>query len=184
MRNKPIFVLDMDGCLASQSKIWHETLMVSGESIIGVHKLISDHDSWAIDKLRNKMRLVILSGDERVNRAWADRRKIDFVHTGSPYAEGSNYQDKWDYLQEYFTMKKFTGKPFYYLGDSMPDFTCMVNAAIAFVPADGCCNLIRRLEKTDCVLYRLQRESGKGCFEEATEYLIDIGDIPEEILNE
>jgi hypothetical protein len=34
------------------------------------------------------------------------------------------------------------------------------------------------------VLHQLQSESGKGCFEEAVDYLIRVGDLPEEVLDD
>ena len=190
--SKPIFILDMDGCLARQQKIWHEspayvydgniegrTEKVEVPGILGVYKQISDHDSWAIDTLRDKVHIVIFSGDPRINMAWAQRRKVDFVYTSSP---DNFHQDKWNQLLAYLNENGLDGQPFYYLGDAMPDFNCMMNAAIAFTPADCCLNLMRRLKRDGACVYQLQSNGGEGCFEEAINYLIQKGDLPEEIV--
>lgn len=178
--SKPIFILDMDGCIARQQKWWHENYSHSmRESILSVTKAISDHDSWVIDTIRDKAHIAIFSGDPRINQAWAARRKVDFVYTSDP---NDFHQDKLEKLLAYLNQEGLAGKPFYYLGDAMPDFNCMMNAEIAFTPSDCCFNLIRRLKRDGACVYQLQSKGGEGCFEEAIDYLIRKGDLPEEIV--
>ena len=162
---KPVFFLDLDGCLASQGKIWRH----QKDGTLTVSKVISDHDSWAIDALRDKAHIVIISGDRRINEAWAKRRKVPFIFTASDGFHAS----KWNHLYQYW-LQNFTDLPegnYFYLGDSMPDFTCMVNAKLAFYPKDACLTLKRYAEPHGNIT-ELGTKSGEGTFEAMIDVLI------------
>lgn len=178
---KPIIFIDFDGCLASQGKIWFDNRLGIGEAI-SVYKTISDHDSWAIDTVKQHVHICILSGDNRINEAWAKRRGVDFVFT---CAKGF-HQDKWIHLLEYLDKKGFSTpdgpEPYYYLGDAMPDFQCMKNARYAFMPADAC-KILKRLNKNlDLGFVQLETISGQGVFEEMALKLLDFNVIKPGIL--
>lgn len=164
--NRPIFVCDFDGCLASQQKIWWEK-----DIHIGVYKLISDHDSWLMSKIKNKCDILILSGDHRVGKAWAQYKEIDFVHAPDT---------KYYYLYKYFKSKYETNLAdslvhgnYFYLGDSMPDHICMVNAKMAFYPKDASLILKNRVKYFSHIL-ELNTDSGHGCFEDMVCTLQDL----------
>ena len=185
--DKPIFILDCDGCLASQGKIWFEgTEKVADpfdesgvdKKVLGVYKQISDHDSWAIDAVKDKAHILILSGDKRINEMWAKRRGVDFLFT----ATDGFHTDKWAHLTKWFE-DKFGGQKypdFFYLGDAPPDLSCMRRAKIAFMPADACAYM-DRLRRTGHIgeCYKLKAESGRGCFEEMLDFLIGMEVVPE-----
>lgn len=168
---KPLIFTDFDGCIAAQCKIWYiENIQqdmdpdtIGGQysnKRMGVYKQVSDHDAWAIDHFKDKFEIVIISGDKRVNRAWADRRKVDFIFTGQ-----KKFTDKIDYLKDYCQQKYGTIPKYYYLGDSMPDFLCMKEAEIAFFPSDASIFLKHKvLNYTN--IFALKASSGNGCFEE------------------
>lgn len=170
---KPVFFIDMDGCLASQGKIWFE------KESLGVYKTISDHDSWAIDNVKTKADIVIISGDERINRSWAKRRGVPFIFT----CEKGFHSEKWEYLKEYW-YANYSGEPdrqYFYLGDAMPDFNCMTFSKMAFYPSDACITLKRRSDKFGHIT-GLKSKSGQGVFEEMVNTLIDISALPEDFL--
>jgi len=181
--SKPVIFLDIDGCIASQGKIWHEqeVRFTSGEfgqgsrdtkKILSVSKVISDHDSWAIDTFKKQADIVIISGDERINKAWAERRDVPFIFT----CAAGFHQDKWQFLTDYWYENFDVGPEgnYYYLGDCMPDYKCMVHAEQSFYPADAAECLVSKLcKRMDS--HQLNTKSSQGCFEEMCWRLVNDG---------
>jgi len=182
--SKPVIFLDMDGCIASQGKLWSDHSPLSPGEIgvtrgpfrrnLSVQKIISDHDSWAVDTFKNQADIIIISGDERINRAWAERRGVPFIFT---CAKGF-HQDKWEHLKRYWSenIRNDIGPSgdYYYLGDCMPDKICMLNAIQAFYPNDAAfCIKERTYIKQN--LKQLESKSGQGCFEEMCWHLVQDG---------
>lgn len=185
--DKPIIFCDMDGCIASQGKVWHEKTSWVGVGehggtikTLNVSKTISDHDSWAIDHFKKHAHIIIISGDERINRVWAERRDVPFIFT---CAEGF-HQNKWKHLEKYWYhnfIDMGRGLPkdnYYYLGDAMPDYKCIVNAKKAFVPYDASRFLIKELQNSNCWFKQLSVSSGNGTFEEMAHRLVHEGVLP------
>jgi len=171
-QTKPIFVLDFDGCIASQGKIWFEQ-----NHSLGVYKTISDHDSWIIDTIKDKSDILVLSSDTRVNKYWCIRRGIDFLFTGD-----SPYKDKWIYLSDWLKEKYDKHPKYYYLGDAMPDFECMKYSHKAFYPRDASLTL-KKAVSNFYYMHILEAKSGCGVFEEMIHDLIyKHGELPREIL--
>lgn len=184
--SKPIIFADMDGCIASQSKIWRH----QKDGTLTVSKAISDHDSWCIDHFKKHAHIVIISGDKRINEAWAKRRGVLFVFT----AAAGFHQEKWNLLVQYFIDNFYdrlgveldeeqmahdhvVGK-YYYLGDAMPDYKCLINAKKAFIPYDASKFLVEKLQDSDCWFKRLSVNSGYGTFEEMAHWLVHEGVLP------
>ncbi len=178
--DKPIIFLDCDGCLAAQGKIWYSQAHVDKEQRLGVHKVISDHDSWAIDHFKEHAHIVIISGDERINRAWAERRGVPFIFT----CAAGFHQDKWEFLVDYMVENHYdrigahVKGTYYYLGDAMPDYKCLVNAKTAFVPYDASRFLISKLQHSNRYFKHLSVSSGNGTFEEMAWRLEHEGVLP------
>ncbi len=177
--NKPVIFLDMDGCLASQGKVWSDytlttetgTAYPTSDKRLSVQKIISDHDSWCIDHYKKQAHIVIISGDKRINKAWAKRRGVPFIYT---CADGF-HQEKWEHLQKYwFENIAVDVGDYYYLGDCMPDFRCMLNAKKAFYPTDAACFLKNR-PNIELNFKKLESKSGEGCFEEMCWLLVQDG---------
>lgn len=201
---KPIIFCDFDGCIASHGKIWHgkfqpaladpmsgRNLVEQGERLT-VSKVISDHDSWAIDYFKEYAHIVIISGDNRINEAWAKRRGVPFIYT----CPKGFHQDKWPFLLNYIqnrenfddagTVEEWQSQEsendfypdFYYIGDAMPDYNCMVNAKRAYVPKDASTMLIAKLAKSEAKFKILNTSSGEGVFEEICHRLTITGELP------
>lgn len=200
--NKPIIFLDMDGCLASQGKIWREdpkfaiseqppwtAERIHGPGNLSVYKTISDHDSWAIDHFKEHAHIVIISGDERINRAWSERRDVPFIFT----AQEGFHQDKWRYLVAYMFHNHYDrlgAEPpnpemaavyvkglYYYFGDAMPDWKCLENAKRGFVPKDASEFVVQKIRLNHDIRI-LNTKSGHGCFEAMAWILVEQGVLP------
>lgn len=201
VNDKPIIFCDMDGCIASQGKIW-QNIASSVHSELKVEKTISDHDSWAIDHFKKYAHIIIISGDERINRAWAERRGIPFIYT----CAAGFHQDKWKHLEKYwkenFAKKhpivkswsshislsktdpagKLIDSPvgkYYYLGDAIPDYKCMVNAKRAFLPDDASAFIVNKVGDDNFTW--LNTNSGQGCFDSMAWLLVQEGVLPDVI---
>ena len=176
--NKPVIFLDFDGCIASQGKIRGdqdlEGHFSKREKRLTCSKVISDHDSWALDTLKEHAHIAIISGDKNVNDLWAKHRGIPFIFTSAAGFHGDKWQHLQDYWQENFRLKGDPKGNYFYLGDSMPDYKCMLNSNQAFMPADACKVLKRLNDDNSHGFINLRTESGKGCFEEMALQLVDM----------
>lgn len=168
-----IIFSDIDGCITPKRKIWTEkTEYIRGGEFslprtrkwLEVQKQYSDHDSCIIEHIRED--LVFISGDDRVNRAWAEYKNVPFIHV-------PGFKDKWDALHEELTARGLS--EFAYLGDALPDFTCLLNAKFAFVPSDASLFLIKKLQKERPSFIKLKRNGGNGALEEIVLFLLDKG---------
>lgn len=178
--DKPIFFVDCDGCLASQGKIWR-TKGDPHNNELEVQKVISDHDSWAIDKVKEHAHIIIISGDRRINEEWAARRGIPFIFT----AKEKTHADKWSYLTNYCLDELKMDLPiinkYYYLGDTLADYTCMKGAKEAFYPQDASRFLKREADKHSNFI-QLMINSGDGVFEAMIDYLVYTSKLSLEII--
>lgn len=189
---RPLVIFsDMDGCISPKQKIWYvnsETTVYNKQTAYGggvgthtdkfldVMKPICDHDSGAISLIRQlkQVDLVFISGDERINRAYAERQSIPFIFTGKV-----KHSDKWEYLKAYWK-ERYGGKPngkYIYIGDSIPDYHCLMNSGLGFVPADGSKLLGEALDPLPGHVRYLYNKGGEGVLEETLVELIRMGKL-------
>ena len=188
---RPLVIFsDMDGCISPKQKIWREepTMLVPtsyrsgylpGERELSVTKPICDYDGGAISLIRKlkQVELVFISGDERINRAYAKRQSIPFIYTGEV-----KHSDKWEHLEEYWR-EHYKGSPkgkYIYLGDSIPDFHCLMNSGLGFYP-EGSSVLLKqalyaRGHKADHVS-ELDVRGGDGVIEAVLLELVERGKL-------
>jgi 3-deoxy-D-manno-octulosonate 8-phosphate phosphatase KdsC-like HAD superfamily phosphatase len=165
-----IIVSDMDGVITPAFKVWYEKppgnyAFSSKFSIspLTVAKLFSDRDSSIISLMKDF--LIFLSIDDRINKEYSEHKNIPFIH-----AANGKYRNKFDYLNEYWTnILKREGSPkgkYIYIGDSLPDLRCLINASIAYIPQDASKLLIKTLCQTKTSFIKLTSKGGEGCLEE------------------
>ena len=154
----PIFC-DIDGCISQNRKLWTENGKQFYKS-----KALSDQDAYIINKLGNQ--IVLISGDREVNAAWAKRRDANFIFTAAEQVHG----DKWKFLQDYWKRHILDGTEpqdnYIYIGDSMPDLNCMINAKIAYMPNDASLVLQYALNDVGVDAIVLDANGGEGVLDE------------------
>lgn len=149
---------DVDGCITTSYKI---------HLYDGMAKAFSDKDSVAIEILRNnKIPLILISGDKRINESWACSKNIAFHHEP---------KNKWARIQK--TYWKEIEKPWVYIGDAMPDFECLKNATYPFVPADCSKILIKKLLEAEACPIRLSTNGGAGVLDDVVCRLYEMGEL-------
>lgn len=161
---------DIDGCLTSQQKI----LIDDGDKV-KVAKLFSDKDSSIIERIKDQIHIVLVSGDSRINEKWAKSKEIDFILTPPG-------KDKLQYLYDYLEEKNMTNVEFAYLGNDLPDLNCIKYAKCGFYPNDMSCMLYHNAKKLykdqeEFFKYILNARGGEGCFEEMVFRLIASGEL-------
>ena len=140
-------------------------LQVVSQTELYVAKQFSDKDSYIIQRAKalKSCDIILISGDERVNKAWAEKQGVEFIYCPPE-------REKWDILS------RRTLEHFYYIGDAMPDFLCLTYAKKAFIPADASPLLINKLLR-NCRLcrredpIRVPRNGGDGVLDWAYTYL-------------
>ena len=200
---RPIVIFsDMDGCISPKQKIWYEEpqeiraqrylsgelgpLLIPRDRQLKVMKPICDYDSGTISLIRKlkQVELVFISGDDKINKLYAERQSIPFISTGAV-----KHSDKWEHLVEYWE-ENYSGEPngrYVYIGDSMPDFHCLMRSGIGFTP-HSCSKLLRMGLETEGVsdqgnpaypphIHRLMSKGGDGVLEEVLVNLIEMGKI-------
>ena len=181
--DKLIIYCDIDGVLTRPYKIWREDIILGQVSIdplehanptdtrLHVSKLISDHDSHAITLVRDH--LVFISGDARVNRAYAKRQRVPYI------CVDKRHEDKWGFLVEHWQQNiDSESSPqgrYVYVGDSLPDYFCLRAAKLAFVPADASQLLLHKLKHNKVEFVQVNRRGGEGVLEAVICELIERG---------
>jgi 3-deoxy-D-manno-octulosonate 8-phosphate phosphatase (KDO 8-P phosphatase) len=122
-----LVILDIDGVLTDGKKYY-------GLDGIPFAKTYCDKDFTAIKRLRGAgIHVCFLSGDERVNKAMAENRKIDFYS-----ARG---KDKADFVTEFMSKYNVLPADMLYIGDDLFDESIMRLVGHAYCPADAVRNL-------------------------------------------
>lgn len=194
---RPIVIFsDMDGCISPKRKVWYmdrEFEITQGHSYdydvpmpevgsyshthLNVMKPICDHDSGTISLIRQlkQIELVFISGDDRINKAYAERQSIPFIFTGQV-----KHSDKWEFLKSYWK-RVYGGSPegkYVYVGDSIPDYRCLINSGLGFIPRDSSLLLATALDETKPEHVKvLDSCGGDGVLEETLVRLIQMGKI-------
>ena len=179
---------DFDGVLTTKRKLWNEwspqetalsklsrKLGISKDARsshlvkkLSVSKEVCDHDSFAVSVIKDS--LIIISGDDRINKAWAKRQGVPFIDTSA-----IKHQEKLVFLEEY--CKKNNISEFAYIGDSVPDLNCLLKAKYPFIPNDASYLLKYSLDRSNKNYIKLDCNGGHGCLDEAIYHLIMQGQI-------
>lgn len=179
-KNKIVIVSDVDGVIASTKKITYMGHDERGGWWPLKAKAFSDKDSSAIKLLiDNDVFFFLLSKDGEVSRQWAEERQIPFVHASSQ--EGDKLFHLMRHLRKY-RLELGRHVKFYYIGDDLPDFPCLIAAKVAFLPADASPLLIKKLQRGGHVFTMTKRKSGEGVLSEVACILWEAGILPEEFL--
>lgn len=116
-------ILDIDGVLTNGKKYY-------GVDGIPFAKTYCDKDFTAIKRLRGSgVNVCFLSGDERVNKAMAENRNIDFYS-----ARGKN---KADFVPIFVKRYKLKEEEMLYIGDDLFDLPIMKNIGHSFCTKDA-----------------------------------------------
>lgn len=157
--NELLFYVDFDGCITQPFKIWFPD-----NDKINCGKIISDHDSFAINLLKD--RLVFISHDRRINENWCKERSLSFICVPKE-------KEKFQYLKEDFfrrTGKKNPKNNYIYIGDTLADFECLKNSKFGFIPFDASGLLKYKLyvnSSTVSHIKKLKTCGGHGVLEES-----------------
>ena len=118
-----LVILDIDGIMTDGRKYY-------GLDGIPFAKTYCDKDFTAIKRLRGSgVKVCFLSGDERVNKAMAKNRNIDFYS-----ARG---KDKAEFVEEFELHYRTKKENMLYIGDDLFDFSIMKSVGHAFCPKDA-----------------------------------------------
>ncbi len=140
---------DCDGVFTQPGKYYYEE---DGE--LKVFKRFSDRDSNAIQLLKEQgIELVIISGDNRINKKWCEHKKLPFEYCPPNKCKLSILEKKYP---------KQLSKPWVYIGDSMPDVECLNAATFAYYPQDVSLFLLSVLKKN---AIRVPVKGGEGVLE-------------------
>lgn len=149
-------ILDVDGVLTDGKKYY-------GVDGIPFAKTYCDKDFTAIKRMRGSgMHVCFLSGDERVNKAMAKNRNIDFFS-----ARG---KDKADFITELQLRYNTTPEKMLYIGDDLFDLSIMKVVGVAFCPNDA-----PRKIRDFCGKNVLARSGGQNVVAEMVDVLLERG---------
>ena len=119
-----LIILDIDGVLTDGKKYY-------GLDGLPFAKTYCDKDFTAIKRLRGAgIKVCFLSGDDRVNKAMATNRNIDFYS-----ARG---RDKADFISEFESIYKSKKDEMLYIGDDLFDKSIMEIVGHPYCPSDAC----------------------------------------------
>jgi len=136
-----LVILDIDGIMTDGKKYY-------GIDGIPFAKTYCDKDFTAIKRMRGSgVSVCFLSGDERVNKAMAKNRNIDFYS-----ARGKN---KADFLPELSKKYNTSKEEMVYIGDDLFDIPIMKEVKYSFCPSDS-----PDVVKNECIV--LDREGGQN----------------------
>lgn len=117
-----LLIADVDGVMTDGTKLYDREGKVSG-------KRFCDVDFTTIKRFRaGGIKVCFLSGDENINRAMAETRKVPFFHS----IKGT---DKVDYLEK--IKMDFNASRIAYVGDDYYDISIMSAADVSFCPKNS-----------------------------------------------
>lgn len=153
-----LVVLDVDGVLTDGKK----TYDLDGRVI---SKQFCDRDFTIIKKIQAQgIPVIWLSGDHRVNKEIAEKRKIPFINSAG--------QDKGEFFHLLCGEYKCTGDNIVYIGDDSYDMPFLQRVKYAFCPVDASEDI-----KPWCEV--LESKSGDGCVVEMFNRLVADGELEE-----
>ena len=148
-------ILDIDGVMSDGKKYY-------GLDGIPFAKTYCDKDFTAIKRLKaSGVNVCFLSGDERINKAMAKNRNIDFYS-----ARGL---DKSDFIDVF--IKKYDTRPteMLYIGDDLFDESIMLVVGHPYCPSDS----VRKIKNACGQENTLKNRGGNNVIAELVELLID-----------
>lgn len=148
MKKIKLVLLDIDGVLTDGTKMYDLNFKIIGKSF-------HDHDFAAIKKFKSAgIKVVFVSGDDRVNLEMAENRGVDFIHAHKK-------EDRWKFI-----LKGYQCDPdeVVFVGDSMYDIGLLKKVGHAFCPSDA-------MTEVKKVAYPLNAKSGRGVVLALYEYL-------------
>ena len=152
-----LVILDIDGVLTDGKKYY-------GLDGMPFAKTYCDKDFTAIKRLKGAgIHVCFLSGDERVNKAMAENRKIDFYS-----ARG---KDKADFVADFIEKYEVLPADMLYIGDDLFDESIMRLVGHSYCPADA----VRNLKIICGPPNVLTRNGGQNVIAELVELLLDRG---------
>ena len=114
-----LIILDVDGVFTNGKKI----LDLEGNV---VYKEFLDQDFTALNELRQYFKVVILSGDDRINSPVFKQRQIPFFH--------SKGKAKKRLLRVIFAKYNVGPDECIFIGDDLPDLKCVQTIPLSFCP--------------------------------------------------
>lgn len=117
-----VIVLDVDGVFTNGKK----TFNLNGDV---VYKEFLDRDFTALNVLLKYFKVVILSGDDRVNREVFKNKKIPFYH--------SRGKSKKRLLRAILNRYNIGPDECIFIGDDFPDLKCIQMIPLSFCPKDA-----------------------------------------------
>ena len=152
-----LVILDIDGVLTDGKKYY-------GLDGLPFAKTYCDKDFTAIKRFKgSSVRVCLLSGDDRVNKAMASNRNIDFYS-----ARG---KDKKDFLPTFLTTYAAKPSEIVYIGDDLFDSSILKRVGYPFCPSDAC-----YVVKKICGIKNiLESKGGDNVICELFEVLLDRG---------
>jgi len=120
--NIKLIVLDVDGVFTDGKKVYS----LSGDV---VYKTFYDKDFTALNKLRKYFNIIILSGDDRVNKVLFKSKGIPFYH--------SKNKDKKKLIKVILNKYNVGPDNCIFVGDDLPDLPCFRLIPISLCPSDS-----------------------------------------------
>ena len=115
-----LLILDIDGVMTDGTKVY-------GLDGLTMGKRYCDRDFTAIKAFKAVgVKVCFLSGDDKVNKAMAENRKIDFY-----YSRGKN---KKDFIPEFEKIYDCKSDEMAYVGDDIFDVPIMLSVGYSFCP--------------------------------------------------
>ena len=148
------FILDVDGVLTN-----NQLLVQNDGSLL---RSMNIKDGYALQlAIKKGYTIIVISGGKNVGvQLRLEGLKIDTVFLG--------IQNKLEKLNELVSTQNINLQTSVYIGDDMPDITCMQQVALPCAPADACHQAI------EVAKYISPIKGGEGCVREIIEKVLTL----------
>lgn len=116
-----VLFLDIDGVFTNGKKIYDLTFNVVGKEFY-------DKDLTALNYLKDKYKIIFVSGDDRINREFARRKDIQFIH---------EFRSKKDKVLMELTKLNLSPEEVIYVGDDLVDLECIKSLPYTICPLNS-----------------------------------------------
>ena len=149
LQNINTFVFDVDGVLTDGSVI----LDSSGEMV----RTMNTRDGYALQHaIKKGYNICIITG----GNSPMVKKRLEYLGIKDVYLSA---HEKIDILKSYVKEKKIDLKEVLYMGDDIPDHTCIKEAGVGACPHDAA------IEIRDAADYISHKDGGKGCVRDVLE---------------
>jgi 3-deoxy-D-manno-octulosonate 8-phosphate phosphatase (KDO 8-P phosphatase) len=148
-----VLVSDVDGVLTDSSKAYDREGNV-------IHKTFCDLDTLGM-RLAERLgafEVVLMSGDDRVNKEFAAAHGVEFIHTG--------YCSKVEALDELLAKRELLHMEVGFIGNDLNDAEAM-DKVVSFAPGD-CLDYMYKF-----ATYELACSGGAGAFREVVDMILE-----------